>query len=92
MQIFKFLSYTSEAVACEKSVIYESHDLCFIRINFGFTVGSLSISEEVLVVERNIAFLGTLCLAPADIGADVLRFALCDTPVDGDVEFCAGLV
>ena len=43
-------------------------------------------------MEWDIAFLGTPCLAPFDVGADVFGFALCDATVDGDIKLCAGLV
>ena len=42
-------------------------------------------------MERHVSFFGTLCLAPADIGADVFRFALGDGAVDRDIELSSRL-
>ena len=50
------------------------------------------ISEQALVLENHLSLLRALFLAPSDIGTDILRFTLCDTAVDCDVEFRAGLV
>ena len=43
-------------------------------------------------MEYNLTFLGTLSLAPFDIGTDVFRFALGNAAVDGDVKLGAGLI
>ena len=55
------------------------------------SVLALAIAEEVLVSEYYLAFTGSLCLAPFNVGADIFRFALCDTAVDGDIKLCTGI-
>lgn len=92
MHIFELLGDTAEAVTGEEAFVYKSYGFRFFGIDFGFAVSPFSVSEEVLVVERYIAFLCTPCLAPFDIGTDVLRLALCYAAVDGDIKFRTGLV
>ena len=58
----------------------------FFGDDFGLSVLALAVAEEVLILEYNLTFLGTLSLAPFDIGTDVFRFALGDAAVDGDVK------
>lgn len=65
MHIFELLGDTAEAVACEEAFIYKSYGFRFFGIDFGFAVSSFSIAEEVLVVERHIAFLCAPCLEDA---------------------------
>ena len=42
-------------------------------------------------MERHVSFFCTLCLTPAHVGADVLRFALSYGTVDRDIELSSWL-
>ena len=53
-----------------------------IGIDLRLAVRTFAVAQEVFVVEGYISFLCALRLAPPHIGADVLRFALSDGPVD----------
>ena len=56
------------------------------------SVLALAIAEEVLVSEYYLAFTGSLCLAPFNVGADIFRFALRNAAVDGNVKLGTGLI
>ena len=69
-----------------------ANDLRFGFHNLRLSVCAFSVSEKGGIGKGDISVLGTPVLAEADIGTDILRFALCDTAVDCDIELRAGLV
>ena len=53
-------------------LIYFSDNLSFFGDDFDFAVCVFGVAEEVFALEWHIALLGALCLAPFNIGTDVL--------------------
>lgn len=83
----KVVCYRGKAVACKKSIVDPFDHDCLFGIDLRLSVRASAIPKESLVLEGYISFFCALRFAPADVGADVLGFALSDGAVNRDVEF-----
>lgn len=89
--VVEVVCYRGEAVACEESLIDPLDHNRLFGIDLRLSVRSSAIPKESLVLEGYVSFFRALCLTPAHVGADVLRFALSYGTVDCDIELSSGL-
>ena len=73
-------------VTGQEPLINQFDYLSFFRVDFWFAIFTTAIPKEVFVMERHLALFSALIFAPYDVGADVLRFALSDAAVNGDIK------
>ena len=85
------IGYRGEAVTGQESFVDPFDYNRLLGINLGFSIRASAISKEAFVMERYVSFFCTLCLTPADVGADVFRLALCNGAVDRDIELSSWL-
>ena len=91
VHIIQHFHDSSHAVPGQEPLINQLDGLSFFGVDFRLAIFTPAVAEEVLVVEGNLALFRTLILAPYDVGADILRFALSDGTVNRDIKLCPRL-
>ena len=66
---FELVFDGADAVAIEEPVVYHHDRFGFFGDDFGFSVCTLSIAEEILVADGYVTFLGTFLFAPFYVSA-----------------------
>ena len=66
---FELVFDGADAVAFEEPIVYHHDRFGFFGDDFGFSVCTFSIAEEILVADGYIAFLGAFLFAPFHVAA-----------------------